>query len=309
MNTKKNYFLIPLFFLISCSSPTVINNKENLANDVIVHKTKFKPLKAQIPPGEVRRLSFSYPGDRSELKVFCKGAFYPSHLKNGKRVLYYAESYFSQEKKIQCFLGKNVKESELVVELTTVLKKYPEERLLVDKKRVTLSKKDQTRVYIEQQFLNEKYAASPERPLFEEGFLIPIDSSVTSIYGTRRIFNNHKKTQHLGTDYRAPIGDPIKASNNGRVVVSRDLFYTGKTIIIDHGLNIFTVYGHLSDIKFNEGEEIKKGQILGLSGATGRVTGPHLHWGVKVNNNYIEGDSLVYETQLLNSSQSLTYSP
>jgi len=104
----------------------------------------------------------------------------------------------------------------------------------------------------------------------------------------------------LGTDYRAKVGTEIRAANDGHIVVSRDLFYTGGTVTIDHGLNIFTVYGHLSKMLVKEGDYVKKGDIIALSGKSGRVTGPHLHWGVKVDGDFIDGDSLIEASQNIN---------
>ena len=95
----------------------------------------------------------------------------------------------------------------------------------------------------------------------------------------------------------APVGTPIEASNRGKVVLARDMFFAGKTVSIDHGLGIFTIYAHLSDINVTEGQIISKGDVIGLSGKTGRVTGPHLHWGTIVNGMAVEGDALVKSTQ------------
>ena len=115
---------------------------------------------------------------------------------------------------------------------------------------------------------------------------------MTSVYGTRRLFNNVRKSQHLGIDYRAKVGVPIPSSNKGKVVLAQNLFYTGNTVILDHGLGVFTLYGHLNKILVKKGDLVNRRQILGEAGKTGRVTGPHLHWGVKVNGHWVNGDVL-----------------
>jgi len=83
-------------------------------------------------------------------------------------------------------------------------------------------------------------------------------------------------------DIAAPAGTPVRASNSGQVVLADNLYFSGKTVIINHGLGVFTVYCHFSKIRIKRGEQVKKGEVIGDIGATGRVTGPHLHWGVKI---------------------------
>ena len=133
--------------------------------------------------------------------------------------------------------------------------------------------------------------------MFNEPFEVPLDSYITSHYGNRRLFNNKKRSQHLGNDFRAAVGVPIPVANKGKVVFTGNLFYSGNVVIVDHGLNIFTAYGHLSKINVQEGMIVNKGTIVGLAGKTGRVSGPHLHWGVKINGSWIDGFSLVEESK------------
>jgi murein DD-endopeptidase MepM/ murein hydrolase activator NlpD len=104
---------------------------------------------------------------------------------------------------------------------------------------------------------------------------------------------------HLGNDFRAPEGTPIPTSNTGKVVYVGDLFYSGKTVIVDHGMQLFSMYAHLSKISVAVGATVNRGDIVGLSGATGRASGPHLHWGIKINGEWIDGFSLVEEYNAL----------
>jgi murein DD-endopeptidase MepM/ murein hydrolase activator NlpD len=110
----------------------------------------------------------------------------------------------------------------------------------------------------------------------------------------RRIFNNQPRGRHSGVDLKAGMGEPIKSSNRGKIVLARNLFFAGNCVIIDHGLDIFSIYCHLSKISVQEGETVEKEQIIGLAGATGRVTGPHLHWSIKVGGVNIAPFSLLY---------------
>lgn len=97
------------------------------------------------------------------------------------------------------------------------------------------------------------------------------------------MFNGDVKSSHMGVDLRAGTGTPIAATNAGTVVLARASFYPGQTVHIDHGAGVFSSYSHLSVMKVTAGQKIARGAILGLAGATGRVTGPHLHWGMRVN--------------------------
>ena len=244
------------------------------------------PLKT-IKPGQVVRISFSGPPVKGA-KLICRDKIFLHHY-NGKEILaYISETYFSHFKPFQCTYGKRV-----VAKFKVKDKKFPEEELKVLRKKVRLSPKDQNRVAKEWAILKKIYENGVNKPLFTNSFEKPLNSFVTSIYGTRRTFNNIRRSQHLGTDFRAKIGTPIKISNKGKVVAAKDLFYSGKTVIVDHGMGIFTVYGHLSQIDVKEGDIVPENTIIGLSGKTGRITGPHLHWGVKVNGNYVDGDYLV----------------
>ena len=255
----------------------------------------IQPQNLTIRPGEATLLRV--PGDfKVGGSLSCAGKEFKYFVRGEELISFISESYFSKLKPYEChYFSKEEQKGEKVkvADVQVKIKEFPSERLKVDKKRVFLSKKNQKRAAKERKLRNKAYAGSPERPLFFEPFKLPIDTIVTSIYGSRRVFNKKKQTQHLGTDYRAAVGAPIKAANRGKVVLSRNFFYTGHTIILDHGLGIFTMYGHLSKRNVQEGEVVPRGTVIGLAGKTGRVTGPHLHWGVTVNGFAIEGDSLI----------------
>ncbi len=125
------------------------------------------------------------------------------------------------------------------------------------------------------------YAASAAEPLWRGSFHAPVASAPTDSFGTRRMFNGKLASIHKGADFRAASGTPVHASNSGVVVLARKLYFEGNCVIIDHGLGLFTLSMHFSRIDVHEGQRVKAGDRLGLSGATGRVTGPHLHWAVR----------------------------
>jgi murein DD-endopeptidase MepM/ murein hydrolase activator NlpD len=120
--------------------------------------------------------------------------------------------------------------------------------------------------------------------LWEGGFLSPVENTISTYFGTKRIMNKTWTSIHRGIDIKGLEGDEVRASNNGRVVLAQELFFGGNTIILDHGQGIHTVYMHLSQFHVDCGDSVSKGDVIGLIGSTGRSTGPHLHFGVKISN-------------------------
>jgi murein DD-endopeptidase MepM/ murein hydrolase activator NlpD len=171
----------------------------------------------------------------------------------------------------------------LSIPFKIVAGQYETDYLQVDPKRVKPSKKDQERALREQQEVNRIYATGSMERLWKGPFGFPLESDICSPYGNRRVFNGELRSYHNGIDFRALHGTPAMAANTGTVRLAKDLFYSGNAVIIDHGTGIFTIYAHLDKFKVAAGQQISKGQAIGLTGATGRVSGPHLHWGVKVN--------------------------
>ncbi|HKW56031.1 MAG TPA: M23 family metallopeptidase [Candidatus Acidoferrum sp.] len=119
--------------------------------------------------------------------------------------------------------------------------------------------------------------------LWDGEFRIPLDGVVHGVnFGRRRVLNGHPGSPHGGVDFPSPTGTPVHASQRGRVVLAEDLFFSGNTVVVDHGLGIYTFYCHFSEINVTVGQSVNAGDVLGKVGATGRVTGPHLHWGLSV---------------------------
>ncbi len=266
-----------LFPVLSCAQATPVSKQEHT-----------------IRPGEVRLVEFPIEEPTADLVCRDQKVKYSQKEKLGRAII--VESYFSELRPFTCQLRKDDRVyHELHFKLET--KEFKQEQLKVDGKRIELNPKDQKRAYDEQMVLNQIYDSSLGEFQFSQAFAPPMKSLVTSVYGIKRVYNKRKLSQHLGIDYRAAVGDKVPASNSGKIVYSGDLFYTGWTVIIDHGMDIFTVYGHLSKTLVKAGEMVQRGQLIGLSGNTGRTSGPHLHWGVKVQGQYIDGFSLIDETK------------
>jgi murein DD-endopeptidase MepM/ murein hydrolase activator NlpD len=161
-------------------------------------------------------------------------------------------------------------------------KEFPEERLTVPKDYTELGPKTLRRVEREKRLLAALWSESPPERHWRGEFVKPADGAPGSPFGLRRFFNGQPRSPHSGIDFRAREGAPVKAANRGRVVLSQELFFTGNTIVIDHGLGLFTLYVHLSRLDVGRGAMVGKGQRIGRVGATGRVTGPHLHFAARL---------------------------
>ena len=162
-------------------------------------------------------------------------------------------------------------------------KRFPVQHIQVDEKYVTPDPEDSKRAEEETKRLAALWkTASPEK-FWQGRFLKPIASDLTSGFGRRRIVNNLPRSPHSGIDLKAQTGTPIRAANRGRVALAEDFFFSGKTVVLDHGLGLYTYYGHCSKLLVKEGELVQKGHVIAEVGSTGRVTGPHLHWACRLN--------------------------
>jgi murein DD-endopeptidase MepM/ murein hydrolase activator NlpD len=132
------------------------------------------------------------------------------------------------------------------------------------------------------------FAHQIDQPLWTGSFRSPVHFAATDSFGTRRMFNGELASIHRGTDFHAPSGTPVVAANDGVVIIAQGMFYEGNMVVIDHGQQFTTMYMHLSKIEVAVGQRVSKGERLGLSGATGRVTGPHLHFGVRWQGVYVD---------------------
>ena len=164
-------------------------------------------------------------------------------------------------------------------------KNYTEQRItLADTKMVSPPVKELERIRKESAAQKAVYASFTPQIDLSQGFIMPLEGRKTSLYGHRRFFNDVPRSPHSGLDIAAPIGTPIVAPGPGRVALRGDFYFNGKTILLDHGQGLITMYCHMSEYMVEEGEFIDRGQMLGLVGSTGRSTGPHLHWSVSLNN-------------------------
>lgn len=211
--------------------------------------------------------------------------FYPHPL---KKETYYAlipVSYYKEKKKYRVIISyiKNHKKVFEGTDLNIIDGEYKSEVINVSQEKVTPSKTGKTRIDKEYKKAIDTYNKITKKLYTQGKFIQPMNSPVTSAFGKKRVYNGTLKSYHGGTDFKAKVGTEIKAVNSGVVVIAQNRFYAGNSIVIDHGRGIYSCYFHLSKMNYKEGERVKKGDIIALSGDTGRVTGPHLHFAFRVN--------------------------
>jgi murein DD-endopeptidase MepM/ murein hydrolase activator NlpD len=164
---------------------------------------------------------------------------------------------------------------------------YSVQHLTLPKDKVDLDPKTLQRVQHEQKELAETFHHISAFPLWDGPFLEPVNGKVTGVFGSRRVINGQPRRPHSGEDIAAPQGTPVQAINKGTVVKTMNHFFSGKGVVLDHGVGLFSMYFHLSEIDVKSGQVILKGEALGKVGASGRATGPHLHWGIHLNGSRI----------------------
>jgi murein DD-endopeptidase MepM/ murein hydrolase activator NlpD len=162
--------------------------------------------------------------------------------------------------------------------------KFPIERLTVEKQFVQPDPEQQKRAEEDQIKMKVIYDTVTPEVLWKGKFIVPLKGVTTGgNFGRRRVLNGEARSPHAGVDLPALTGTPVYAAQSGKVVLAEDLYYSGNTVVIDHGFGIHTLYAHLSEISVHAGEPVEVSAEIGRVGATGRVTGPHLHWGLTIN--------------------------
>jgi murein DD-endopeptidase MepM/ murein hydrolase activator NlpD len=169
-----------------------------------------------------------------------------------------------------------------VVDFRVRAKHFVEERFSVPPSFDRFDEATRKRIEDEQKRLDRLWGSVTPGRLWAGPFEFPVKGEVGSPFGLRRVINGLPRSRHAGVDLRAPLGTEIVAANHGKVVVRGEFFFGGKTVVLDHGGGLYTMYLHLNDFRVTDGLLVRKGEVIGWVGMTGRVTGPHLHWGVRL---------------------------
>ena len=177
---------------------------------------------------------------------------------------------------------------EEAITVTVRDREFEVSELSVKSKFTKLSRAARVRVRRDRKKINQVWRSGKQAPQYTGDFQRPIHTEITGEFGTKRMFNKVEKSRHYGVDLDGVGGERIRASNTGRVALAGDLFYSGLTLFIDHGGGLFTVYFHLRSLKVATNELVQAGQVVGTLGKSGRVTGPHLHFGAKLHGTYVD---------------------
>lgn len=260
-----------------------------------------KPVKINVFPEKI------FPGDAFLIKVKnLKSKDIPVAYVNKKEFVFVEsskDSYIaigafdinakSRKYKIKIKSGKKIFTKNIYVRK----KKFSAIKLSLPDEKVFPDEDDLNRIELEKTKLKEIWQTITEKK-WEGNFISPLENEPSTLFGVKRIMNEKWISIHRGVDLKGQEGELIKASNNGKVVLTEDLFYGGNTIVIDHGLGIYSLYMHLSSMMVKDGDYVEKGQIIGKLGSTGRATGPHLHFGIKINSIDVNPISLIQKINL-----------
>jgi murein DD-endopeptidase MepM/ murein hydrolase activator NlpD len=170
---------------------------------------------------------------------------------------------------------------------------YPAIQLTVSKQFTEPNPGQQEKIKQDQDIKHKTFSQISPELEWSGRFVPPVNAPVSDFFGTRRVFNGQTKSVHQGLDYRVPADTPVSAINGGTVILAQPLYFEGNCVVLDHGQGLLTLYLHLSEIKVKEGEHVDRGQQIGLSGATGRATGPHLHIAVRWQGVYLDPAALL----------------
>lgn len=176
--------------------------------------------------------------------------------------------------------------------IAVTARRFPTRRLKVNPRFVEPAPADAERIAADARRLAAIFAGLSDRRWLGT-FKPPIDTASTSNFGSRSVFNGQARAPHAGVDYAGDVGTPIVAPNAGRVVLAEDLFLTGNTVVVDHGLGLYSLFAHLSQMDVRVGDDVTTGSPVGLVGKTGRVTGPHLHWSVRLGAARVDPSALL----------------
>jgi len=223
-------------------------------------------------------------------------------LKNDKSYALIPFSYYEkiEEKTLSISYEKLQTLKKRAIKIEVIDGNYTQEKIHVSSDKVNpRSKKVQERISKEYAEAMKIYATVTPQSYITKPFILPLHSKITSDFGKARVYNGSLKGYHSGTDFRAKVGTAIVASNDAEVALVKKRFYSGGTVLLNHGEGIYTCYFHMSKFQVKKGDLVKRGDILGLSGKSGRVTGPHLHFSARINGVQVDPLQLI---ELLNKN-------
>lgn len=225
---------------------------------------------------------------------FCEGGIISGRLESEDQVITIDDKRIrvSEDGDFIFAFGRKFKES-LTISVNGINKKYEikdknyKKEIIrgLPSRKVEPNKEDIKKIKSDQKKIKLTKRVGETKKLFNKTFLIPVDGRISGVYGSQRVLNSKPRSTHKGIDIAAPKGTKIYAPSTGRIVlIEEDMFFTGKTIIVDHGMGLISIFAHLNAIYIRSGQLVEKGMEIGEVGMSGRATGPHLHWGVYLEN-------------------------
>ncbi|MDA7818410.1 M23 family metallopeptidase [Sulfurimonas sp.] len=267
-------------FNINISSSTISNGRTALIEfDKELHVEYDK-----LVVGKKKYKIFDNPKDTKKAYVLLPVSYYETPKNTKKVSLIYKENNIQKTKSLFFKIEDG---------------QYKKETIKVQNSKVKLNKKDKQRASKEYAQAMKIYGTTTKESYITKPFIVPLSSKITSDFGKARVYNDTLKGYHSGTDFRAKVGTPLVSCNDGVVVLAQDRFYSGGSVIVDHGQGIYSCYYHMSKFDVKQGDSVKRGDLLGLSGDTGRVTGPHLHFSFRVGGEQVDPLQLI---ELLNKN-------
>ena len=264
------YLVLALIFLSSLNAFdfSLFNSTTSNARTVYIEFAKDKNINYEkLVVGKRSYSIFNHPSDKAKMYALIPISYYQK----------------PSDKKVEVIYQENGKKKLKTIFLKVEDGKYKQEKIQVQKSKVNpKSKEVKQRIAKEYKEAMNIYGTVTKKNYVNSKFIVPMKSKITSDFGKARVYNDTLNGYHSGTDFRAKVGTPIMASNDGIVVLAKNRFYSGGTVILNHGQGIYTCYYHMSKFGVKKGDKVFKSQILGLSGDTGRVTGPHLHFSARV---------------------------
>ncbi|MEW6455690.1 MAG: M23 family metallopeptidase [Acidobacteriota bacterium] len=294
MNNKKLkiYFLI---FIFSCSIKGIAYQTEILeTNKLFTVKLQYRATH----PGEILLINIDNSENINSVEVYIFNRVFSTirEYENLTPIILIGIDLETKPGIYKMIIYLNTKKGEnfkIEKSIRILGKKFPLKKLWVDEKYVVPPPEALERIKKEKEILNSIWKTVTPNWFINGNFITPLEGKGKFNFGERRIFNRKYRSIHSGEDLISKHGDDIKASNDGKVVLAQELYFSGNTVIIDHGKGLYTLYCHLSSFNIKKDEFIKKGDIIGKVGATGRAIGPHLHWGVKLYDSQIDPYSLL----------------
>lgn len=263
----KKILLLLFIFLLNLDAVNISHSKIKNANTILMKINKENISDAKLTFDKQNINFYKNPFQENSFYALIPISYYQKLGKN--RIII---SYIENDEKV--FKG---------IDIEVIDGNYKSEVINVKPSIFKPNKDKEERVKKEYERAMKIYNSSSPELYWDEDFIYPLNSKITSNFGTKRVYNGELKSYHGGTDFQAKDNTPIIASNSGIIKISKNRFYSGNSIVIDHGQGVYSCYFHLSSMNFKVGDFIKKGQILGLSGSTGRITGPHLHFTFRID--------------------------